>query len=92
MSTLVDIVPGQLYILAGMGEDYPVFINWTQQRHDILVFVTSFKPWTDTVAIFSTTGSFKDRYILKCIDSTGEERTLPLFRTGSGLHIRFRYV
>lgn len=88
MSTLVDIVPGQLYILAGMGEDYPVFINWTQQRHDILVFVTSFKPWTDTVAIFST----KDRYILNCIDSTGEERSLPLFRTGSDLHKRFRYV
>lgn len=92
MSELVDIVPGQLYVLIGRGEDWPAFINWTEQRYDTLVFVTSFKSWTDTVAVFSTTGSFKDRYILRCIDSTGEERSLPLFRIGSDLHKRFRHV
>ena len=43
MSELVDIVPGQLYVLIGRGEDWPAFINWTEQRYDTLVFVTSFK-------------------------------------------------
>ena len=92
MSELVDIVPGQLYILTGRGEDWPAFINWTEQCYDTLLFVTSFDSWSDTLMGSHIGSSFKSRYILRCIDSTGEERSLPLFRIGSDLHKRFRHV